>query len=335
MKKKVTMLLDPTARDLRYPIRRAQTIIQQLHDAIDVSVIAPSFYTAHFATLADQFSPLENGIIPSLQTIKPDLLLCDHQLAKKDVLQQAQTFIPSVIHLGQIENECLEDMPFESTLFEEDGNKHPFIIDSYLQRTIQELQQPITETMPLHLVVVFSERDPSKLTHRVLRHLIQLQIPLKITIVVGEQYPHDIMDLKMMALQRSHTHVIQTNDYVSVLTDANIALCSAMYFPYEVATIGIPCIVLAENETEMNCLFPSEEHGFLHLGLGRKIKQSLLLNAVMELILHEDFRRKMASLQLAQSFPAHMMILDKIHDALQLPKPSKNNPLEIKSSTML
>lgn len=44
-----------------------------------------------------------------------------------------------------------------------------------------------------------------------------------------------------------------------VLAAADIILCSSGYTPYEVGVMGIPCIVLAQNEFEATLDFPSEK----------------------------------------------------------------------------
>ena len=61
--------------------------------------------------------------------------------------------------------------------------------------------------------------------------------------------------------------------------------------PFLVAQFQIPCIILCAHEEEVNYAFPQEGHGFANLGLGRKIKQSYLQNAVMEIILHDNRRK--------------------------------------------
>ena len=345
MKKKVTILLDKMPDDARYPIRRAQTIIQQLANNVDVSVIVPKQYASCFAASPAAVHHLENGVMTTLQHLRPAVLLCDQRLSKKEVVQRLRTFIPFIIHLDDmgegrheaniafqtIANDTGEQIP----MAQHEPDAHLFLVDQQLKEIAQQRQQPAQETMPLHLVVMFSDYDPSRLTFRTLRHLIQLQIPLRITIVVGEHYAHDVMDLKMMALQRNNTKVVQTNDYLKVAKDAHIILCSATYFPYEVAAIGIPCIVLAENDAEMNGSFPTEQNGFLHLGLGRKVKQSILLNAVMEFVLHEGLRRKVVERQLAHAFNGENVLLEIIYTNLQDSNPPKNNPLEIETPNML
>ncbi len=91
--------------------------------------------------------------------------------------------------------------------------------------------------------------------------------------------------------------------------------------PYEIAVMGIPCIVLAQNEFETSLDFPKEKHGFVHLGPGRKIKQSSLLNAIMEPLLHEPLRRKAIERQVALNLgEGKEMVCEAILYHLEYPK---------------
>ena len=79
-----------------------------------------------------------------------------------------------------------------------------------------------------------------------------------------------------MALGRRNTTIVAAPySLPEELIKADIVVCSAGYTPYEIAVLGLPCIVIAQNEQELLNAFPKEEHGFIHLGLGRKVKQSL------------------------------------------------------------
>ena len=144
-----------------------------------------------------------------------------------------------------------------------------------------------------HLVISFGDEDEGNLTYRALRHMMQLQIPLKVTVLIGEQYAHDTSTLRMMALGRRNTTILEhPYNFAEVYAAADVILCASGYMPYEVAVMGIPCVVLAQNDFELGLAFPKEQHGFIHLGLGRKVKQSSLLNAIMEPLLARTATQK-------------------------------------------
>ena len=146
---------------------------------------------------------------------------------------------------------------------------------------------------PPHIVVAYEDGDVNNLTYRTLRHLTHLQIPLKVTIAIDREYKHSVGDLQMMVLSRRNTKVFKDDKPLEkLLPEADIVICNGNYTPYKVATVGIPCIVAAQNERELNNIFPRENNGFINLGLGRKMKQSNIQNAVMELLLHEARRER-------------------------------------------
>ena len=150
--------------------------------------------------------------------------------------------------------------------------------------------RPESKTLenPPHIVVAFEDGDEHNLTYRTLRHLTQLQIPLQITVMIDDSYRHATDDLQMMVLSRRNTAILRDkNALLKLLPKADVIICNANYTPYKIASYGVPCITLAQSEAELLHAFPREQNGFIHLGLGRKMKQSQIQNAVMEFLLHE------------------------------------------------
>lgn len=306
LKKKLVIYINETHEKGTYPLRRAKTIVQSLPKSIQTIFIGPpNFQTSlkdfHFISVNNN-----RELIKTLQDTKPDLLLRDSGSTSIEDIQKIQKLVPAMIHFDDFgEGGKLADFVIQ-TLYTDAFEKPPthyligkdsFIADEQIA-AFKQVGLGKKNTMP-HLIVTFGDFDTNNLTYRTLRHLAQLQIPLKVTVLIGEHYQHDKIELRMMALGRRNTVIKQQPENIAeVLATADIVLCSASYIPYEVAVIGIPCIVLAQNEFEANLSFPNEQNGFTHLGLGRKVKQSILLNAVMELLLHDSLRTKAIERQL-------------------------------------
>ena len=69
------------------------------------------------------------------------------------------------------------------------------------------------ELSPLpHLVISFGDEDAGNYLTAPFVTCLQLQIPLKVTVLVGENYSHDVSELRMMALGRRNTF-IQVHPY--------------------------------------------------------------------------------------------------------------------------
>lgn len=285
-----------------YPLRRARTIAKALPEFVKVIFIGPEKFQD--AVKDFQFICVKNNreFLTTLQDRKPDLLVRDSGSTFKEEIEKIQKIVPAIIHFDDFgEGGKLADFVIQ-TLFTEAFDKpldhynigiESFIADEEIAPFRQVgLGKKSTQRLP-HLVVTFGDEDAGNLTYRSLRHLSQLQIPLKVTILIGENYGHDRTELRMMALGRKNTVIKQQPEkHAEILSTADIILCSSGYMPYEVGVMGIPCIVLAQNEFEAMLEFPSERNGFVHLGLGRKVKQSILLNAIMELLLHDSLREK-------------------------------------------
>jgi spore coat polysaccharide biosynthesis predicted glycosyltransferase SpsG len=247
--------------------------------------------------------------LKALASIKPDLLLRDSGSTIHEEVEKVTELVPSIIHFDDFGDggKCA-DLVFQ-TLYVESNDSTPdhyvlgresFIADEKMA-SVKNIGLRKAQLGPLpHLVISFGEEDEGNLTYRALRHIMQLQIPLKVTVLIGEQYSHDTSTIRMMALERRNTTVlVPPYNYAEIYATADIILCASGYMPYEVAVMGIPCVVLAQNDFEVGLAFPKEQHGFIHLGLGRKVKQSSLLNAIMEPLLHEPLRKKAIARQTA------------------------------------
>ena len=62
---------------------------------------------------------------------------------------------------------------------------------------------------------------------------------------------------------------------------------------YELASLNIPSILIAQNERELNHEFGYERNGFINLGLGSNLKDSQLLENLEFLITNYEKRKEM------------------------------------------
>lgn len=292
-----------------YPMRRAEVIARSLPDLIHIIFI--HIEGSHPTPQDFQTVSIKNSLslVKTLAMIKPDLLLRDSGSTSQEEVDKISEIVPSVIHFDDFgEGGKLADLVIQ-TLYSESNDKpldhyvigpETFIADEQaIPFKHIGLNKEVTRPLP-HLIISFGDEDLGNLSFRALRHLMQLQIPLKVTVLIGENYRHDKSELRIMALGRRNTFIKdQPANAAEFYSTADIILCASGYMPYEIAVLGIPCIVLAQNDFEAALDFPKEKHGFVHLGPGRKVKQSSLLNAIMEPLLHESLRKKAISRQVA------------------------------------
>jgi spore coat polysaccharide biosynthesis predicted glycosyltransferase SpsG len=254
------------------------------------------------------------NLIQTLSLIRPDLLIRDTGPTISEEVEKIRSFVTSLLHFDDF-GDGGKHADFVFQILQEEAIEEyadNYVVDRKLFMADPEMKpyekSGLRKTSPgalPHLVISFGEEDEGNLTYRALRHVSQLQIPLKVTVIVGEGYRHDVSTLRMMALGRRNTLVQQPPYSVpEIYATADVILCASGYMPYEVGLA-----------------FPKDQHGFVHLGLGRKVKQSNLLNAIMEPLLHEPLRKRSIERQLSLGLGnGKDAIIETIHYLLEHPK---------------
>ena len=261
-------------------IKTKEPIILQLFKEANITPI-----------LFDSYKQLQK----TFRNMNFDLTIIDGKDIQKDQLEPIMQFTKCIVTLDQFGDAtahtpynlyCIAPEPFQLEQADAVIGTTGFAIPKPLQQLTREMQTPLATP---HIVIYYEDGDQENLTYRTFRHLTQLQIPLKITIILDELYTHPTDDLQLMALSRRQSVIRRGQaEFYKTLPKANILIGNALYTPYKAATLGVPYIALAQDEFQVQNFLVKESNGFIHLGLGRKIKQSALQNAVMELLLHEE-----------------------------------------------
>lgn len=318
-KRKIVWIVEHCETKGTYSFERAVTLAKLLQEETvflfirtnNTRIINELAQTKLTIVLFDHFHEVKKKI----RELEPHLVIHDGKDTQLDQVELIRPFCTTLVHFddfgpGAQLTDChliaLFEESYEQPLANELAGSYAFAVPPNLEATAKQILEntdcSIKDTLP-HIVVAFEDGDMNNLTYRTLRHLTQLQIPLKISVAIDDDYHHDIDSLKMMALSRRNTEIVRRSDaLLHLMPQADLIICNANYTPYKIAAAGIPCITTAQHESELNYAFSREANGFIHIGLGRKMKQSILQNAVMELLLHEQRReravRKQRSLEI-------------------------------------
>ena len=135
---------------------------------------------------------------------------------------------------------------------------------------------------PRAVLLSFGGTDPSNLTFRVLGVLAKLETP-PIIVVAGrglarfDELSRVVEDLRRQGREiELHRDVPMMSE---LMARADVAFSSAGRTLYELAHMGVPTVVLAQNDNEMKHTFASIENGFLSLGLGSAISDAAIEGA--------------------------------------------------------
>lgn len=149
------------------------------------------------------------------------------------------------------------------------------------------------------VLITFGGVDPCNLTLKVLNAIYEYCIVkgIDIDIVAGIGYTKFDTLVKFEKIN-IHKNVLNISNY---MFSADVIFTSAGRTVYEIASLGIPSIVLAQNERELTHFFASKENGFINMGLGINQEESAVLNQFKEVINSLENRINANKLMLSQN----------------------------------
>lgn len=147
-----------------------------------------------------------------------------------------------------------------------------------------------------NILVLFGGTDPSNLTKRVydLAHMPCFS-KYNFTFLTGVGY--NAKENGIVSVPELGIKIVEGSSFISsYMRQADIAITSQGRTVFELATIGVPSIVMAQNEREMLHTFAQMDNGFLNLGLGVNVSDETLKNTLCWLIDTPQIRNEMFTL---------------------------------------
>ena len=137
------------------------------------------------------------------------------------------------------------------------------------------------------VLLTFGGTDPSQLTGKALSAVARMPWVERILVVMGPGFGAAMIDDLMVEAygtdepgrERIELHSDITN-MAALALEADIAITSAGRTVTEMMTLGIPTIVLCQNERETTHTHATADNGVINLGLGRDVAPSAIVGAV-------------------------------------------------------
>lgn len=148
-----------------------------------------------------------------------------------------------------------------------------------------------------NVVIAFGGTDPNNLSLKVLSSIHQYcqNNSINIILIAGIGYTR-FDKLKRFENIIVYKNIKNISDYFSI---ADIAFSACGRTIYELASLGIPTIVMGQNPREMTHYFASRNHGFLNLGLGINVNKKTILNSFTKLAVGFEERKSMSKKMLS------------------------------------
>ncbi|MDO6443712.1 hypothetical protein [Marinobacter sp. 2_MG-2023] len=238
-----------------------------------------------------------DDLIRDIERLRPNVVINDkldtqpgeiRELKRKGMkvinfedLGEGAKFADLVINAIYPERQVLPDHYF--------GHDYVVLRDEFILTPPKPVQNVVS-----NVLLTFGGVDPDNLTKKVLKAIHQYcqSNGIGISVVTGFGYRyHSSLD------EFDNVRVFRNTSSISDhMINADIAFTSAGRTTYEIASLEVPCIVLAQNERELSHLFASAEFGFLNLGHGKKVGAETILDIFIQLVENPASRKYMASL---------------------------------------
>lgn len=141
------------------------------------------------------------------------------------------------------------------------------------------------------LLITFGGVDPENLTKKVLdavhERCKELGVEIKVVLGMGYQSHESLKHYSDLDI------VQNVSSLAEYINECDIVFTSAGRTTFEIASIGRPCIVLAQNERELTHFFCHRDNGFINLGLGTEVDETQIADSFERLISNPEFCKEL------------------------------------------
>lgn len=233
----------------------------------------------------------------------PDIWVNDCLNTTVSYIQQLKARVPRVVTMEDLGAGTQVADATVNAIYEEEehrrnvysGFRYVCLRDEFL------ITRPKEFSPEIHTVVVmFGGTDPSNLNRLVYDAILAsngLFSGIRFCFITGIGYDNEAHGILSCPEQGIYVYpnVPRVTKY---LKDADLVVLGQGRTIFEVCCMGVPAVVLSQNERETTHSFANMEHGFLNLGLGKNVDPSLITNTLQWLIHTTAVRKNMHDLMM-------------------------------------
>jgi spore coat polysaccharide biosynthesis predicted glycosyltransferase SpsG len=252
-----------------------------------------------------------------LENHKPDIIVVDQLNTDSEYVKKLKCFTDRVVTIEDLGSGIYYADAVINALYEEKHHlKHVYSGKDYICLRDEFLIESPKPFSPIvnEVFVMFGGTDPSNLTKKVYDMALALSKEsshINFTFAAGMAYDYEENEIRES--ENSRILVFQDVKWLSrYMKKADIAFIAQGRSAYEIASLGIPAIVMSQNEREQKHTFAQMENGFLNLGLGALVSADTLLKTFTWLVQTPQVREEMRNLQLRHDLKSSIERVKKI-----------------------
>ncbi|MEG1256983.1 UDP-2,4-diacetamido-2,4,6-trideoxy-beta-L-altropyranose hydrolase [Clostridium sp.] len=238
-----------------------------------------------------------------LRVWKADIVVNDCLDTNKEYIQNLKSIVNKVITIEDLGEGAEYADAVINALYNKEikshkqysGEKYICLRDEFLISTSKEFSKKVN-----NVLVMFGGTDPSNLTKKIYNLAIKLNQDypnITFNFITGSGYDSEKNDV--YTVKEKNIYILNDVKRVSDhMRNADLAFTSQGRTVFELASLGVPAIVLAQNEREQLHTFAQMQNGFLNLGLGKDISEDTIESTFRWLVETEQIRCEMRELML-------------------------------------
>lgn len=237
-----------------------------------------------------------------INEFKPDIWVNDCLNTEIDYIKWLKSRIPRVVTIEDLGTgasvadatiNALYDDVYQANAYS--GYKYVCLREEF------QLEQPgrFSEEVK-NIIIMFGGTDPLNLNKRLYRSILKFSAKYRnihFQFITGIGY--NCAENNVVTDEKRNIYVYPNVPRVSLyMKKADLAITSQGRAIFELAAMGVPAIVLSQNDREQTHHFAQMENGFINLGIGNEVEQYVIENTLDWLINTPTARKNMRDLML-------------------------------------
>ncbi|WP_203256648.1 cytidylyltransferase domain-containing protein [Hyunsoonleella ulvae] len=233
----------------------------------------------------------EEDILQDILNLKADIIINDKLDTERGYVKKLKDEGLLVINFEDLGSGSKEADLVINAMYPEEriipnhyyGAKYFILRDEFLLTKKKEIIKSVKQVL-----ISFGGVDPNNFTDRVLGIISNYcnANNINITVILGMGYEFED---KLKEDYNNITIKHNVNNISDEILNSDLVFTSAGRTTFEVASIGVPSIVLCQNNRETTHFFASQKNGFYNLGLGSEVNDSTIFE-VFQSTLSFDIR---------------------------------------------
>lgn len=227
----------------------------------------------------------DDNIVNDVLRLQPDVVINDRLNTSSDYMMALKDSGVRTVNFEDLGDgieyaDMVINAIYTSETFRENhyyGFSYYLLRDEFqLGRVVEKVSRKVSKVL-----IAFGGTDPNNLTLKVLNSIYSYcasnEIKIKVVLGLGYDNTEALSDFGLIDI---YNNVSNISDFMS---EADIIFSAMGRTVYEITSLGIPAILMAQNKRELSHTFGYSQNGFLNLGEGKSLECNVIREEFIKL----------------------------------------------------